>query len=182
MRERERGGRGREGERGERDRERERERERGEREQERKRGREGETEGGREKFYKGLQQACNCDTGRASFLEGLQMGKNSYVLPIMLIILQMAIEFELIMGEGILGKIDERWEAISRLLLTKASDNYNLQPEEPLTQELQIAALEVLDKRVRSPGATAKGYPLFKIYEVSLKRSIIYYVQSISAQ
>ena len=59
----------------------------------------------------------------------------------MLIILQMAIEFDLILGEGILGGIDEGWEAISRLLLTKASDNYNLQSEQPLTQELQTAAL-----------------------------------------
>ena len=44
----------------------------------------------------------------------------------MLIILQMAIEFDLILGEEILGGIDERWEAISRLLLTKASDDNNL--------------------------------------------------------
>ena len=45
------------------------------------------------------------------------MGKNSYdfcTTNYLLIILKIVIEFEFILGEGILGEIDERWEAINR--------------------------------------------------------------------
>ena len=74
---------------------------------------------------------------------------------------QMKMEFELIVGEGSIEKMERNWERWCKMMLCMLDDNQ-------LTEAQQWQGVKELDKHVRSPGVSAKAAPLFQLYEVLL--------------
>ena len=73
----------------------------------------------------------------------------------------MKMEFELMVGEGSVQRMERNWDRWSRMMLGMSDDSQ-------LTELKQWEAVQELDKHVRSPGVCAKATPIFQLLEVLL--------------
>ena len=73
----------------------------------------------------------------------------------------MKMEFELMVGEGSLERMESNWNRWCKMMV-------GIEDDSKLTEAQQWQGVQELDKHVRSPGLSAKATPLFQLHKVLL--------------